>query len=365
MAFNQLKKQGTRDPLPSVAVKVSAFIKEGDRDMVQGVRMDTQEEVKVYLRDDKNTKRPTIADFANQNHPQLSTKPGGVMLFDGCYKDADGNLSAKWPSCMNRTGEPANGIVLAGVMARLAVPKGNGNPYVTIANQSGASVVHSREEFAEAATKALAKKVNAGFAPGNPGFILRGVDADGDVFTVVRNNDPNTSPEEHVKKIMSEMDDAVFGYMGEQGVWEVIPTANIGSGKFARENERHMDPSDYLVGKGPNGRDVYGFAPSNLVIGPIHKDGKVDGFFAKHASTVTFKPDVVPPGYVPTQNVSPKFDKEAYFSPSADHEAEAEPEGTPAAPEPPEAQQAADAAQQPAPQPDPAPEPEPEEPAFG
>jgi hypothetical protein len=322
MAFSNLKKN-RRDPLPSVAVKVEGYVNEDDRQMVRGTRLDTGEDVQVYLRADKSPKRPSLGDFANPEHPQLSTARGGTILFDGCYTDKDGNLSAKWPSCMNRTGKNANGIVMAGVMARIAVPK-KGNPYLTIANQSGATVVRSREDFMGAALEALSKKVNGGFAPGNPGFILRGVDADGDVFTVVRNNDPKISVEDHLGKIVADLDDALFDYMESQGVWEVIPTANIGTGQFARENARHIDTASYLVGKNPKGDDVYGFAKSNVVINPVYKDNKVDGFFAKHATTVFFKPDGVPPGYVPTTNVNPKFDKEQYFSPTGQQEAEAE-----------------------------------------
>lgn len=176
---------GQRAPMLNLAVQVESY----DGDRVVGTRLDTGEPVRVFLRalsdaDRANLKkpRPEIADFvaakgyyekklavcdtAEERAELLrgiknKTEPGGVIMFDACYKDKSGEYSARWANSTSRFENHCNVITNAQVRAnRTYVGQGRdgGNRYnvsITVANVNAAVRVNDGAALRDALVKAF------------------------------------------------------------------------------------------------------------------------------------------------------------------------------------------------------------------
>lgn len=100
-----------RQPMTTLAIQVVKYNLDGDRPTVVGTRLDTGEEVTVFLRDytqGGEFKRPEIADLAGDSRKnRVATDIGGILRVDNAYRTNDGSWSARWLSPLSHTPDEA------------------------------------------------------------------------------------------------------------------------------------------------------------------------------------------------------------------------------------------------------------------
>ena len=112
-ATSTSKQKGNME---NVAVIITNYDLENK--LFEGIRIDSKEEVRVRLREDKQKRqysRPEIEDFAaDPRKSKSSTDIGGVIQFDRTYLDKDGVLNAGWATALTHSKDEGD------VMVRMA-----------------------------------------------------------------------------------------------------------------------------------------------------------------------------------------------------------------------------------------------------
>jgi len=119
---------GSKDGSPStinIAVKVESC---EDKKFITGLRLDTNQQIKVYLRDVEQK-----GNFSRPDIPELYKKCNetGVLKFEGCYIDENGYYAARWGKVL--VDDPSKTNVLVALAYVNYAKKANSNDeYVQI-----------------------------------------------------------------------------------------------------------------------------------------------------------------------------------------------------------------------------------------
>lgn len=189
-------KQSANQAMENVAVQISAY--EGE--FFFGIRIDTGEEIKVKLRDfNTNSKfaRPTIKSFQSQGNTHCAI--GGVILFDGCYIEADGVYSAKWASVLSS--EKGKAFVVSG-MARLSSGMSASNKQWMKVDyiKPGATPIEDEAQFVTVVTQGL----NPATKHSNPFVMIRITDSDGERAMLYANVSKYKGKENYMETMSAE-----------------------------------------------------------------------------------------------------------------------------------------------------------------
>lgn len=184
-ALNSVRKQPSqRGATENIAVQVTGYdTTDADpaKHLVLGTRLDTGEDIKVFLRPDTDASgrkkpRPEVADFAS-DRAKVATEIGGVIRFDRAYevKDQSGTFNAYWGQSLSHFPGEAN--VLIG-LTRVLPPKDFGDGMKRQATEivfaDHATIAHDVKSLKATVESALGAEV-----PGAQGAYLR-VEAQGE-----------------------------------------------------------------------------------------------------------------------------------------------------------------------------------------
>lgn len=283
--LNQAARK-TRSNLPAtenIPVQISSYdLSNPDRHMAVGTRLDTGEEIKVYLLPDKDAAkrdfaRAEIADFAaGPRDHKASTDIGGTILFERAYEGnkEPGIHASRWATVMSHTAEEAR--VLVGMVR--ALPPVNGQN----GTKQAVEMLHNADAKMAVGYAQLQQSLMQVFAaqtPGVPGAYLRieGTKKDGtpsvaafkvsSTFTEDQNTGTITRDEPGVA--FQKFADSSFGkallskleQSPNQPV-EVIPATTYSVGRDTVKQAGDSMASRFKVKDG----DGYGFAESSLAV---------------------------------------------------------------------------------------------------
>lgn len=201
---------GATGDLRDFPLQVSGYDLNSDPAVIIGRDLSSENnpEVRVWLREmrqgsqpqDSNQTRPEVFDFGNDPYAKLTddqrnnnahiqaikvtnngkcyTKPGGILLVQGAYKDKDGLISANW---INKVAGDADEVregrtvVLAPILARMTIPVSNNrHHFAEVLYPEQKVVVTSQLEFDSQLMNLLASNANG--APSTPIVAINLVD---------------------------------------------------------------------------------------------------------------------------------------------------------------------------------------------
>ena len=254
------------------------------------------EEIRIRSYPDRghgNYSTPTIHDMIAPNK-MTKMRVGSVMEFEGIYEDDDGFVSHRGTKKFKHDDE--HRVVLTNVMAKVEATSNDFNR-VTVAFENNAVRVTSIQEL-ENAVRAVAGMADGDYSsiggqvlPGNPGFLLRGVDpTDGEASFSSHEAELKEQPDgsylldffgekftkfqqgRNTKRILEVLRDEK---MGKEAIVEVIPTVTSVS-KFLKTGSFNLlnrdERSRIATGMGiENAADKY---PFMLGMRTTKKDGE-------------------------------------------------------------------------------------------
>lgn len=278
--------------MENVAVKITEY---GVNETFVGVRIDTGEQVNVRLRPLKNGgnsrfPRPEYANFIKVGD-KTHTEIGGVILFDSCYTDNKGDLSARWATSLSH--KPNQSLVVVG-QSRLSSGENEntGNQWMRVdfAKVDKHSEANTVAGFEQAMLEAL-KPTSRSASPSAIIRLTDKLDGSKGVIFVSSGKHKNASgfqetfsAQESYGEFMSSHDDSelVVRAVEDSGtIVEVVPSVSVFGGIATKENffknevKRKRLESCYLVSDvSPEGENItYTGYVNSIITMRAHSDG--------------------------------------------------------------------------------------------
>lgn len=265
----------------TMAVQVESYDVSGDVHYVIGRRMDTNEPVKVFLRDlDHDDNRRAVKDYAAKKG-MCATLPGGAIRFEGAYKTEDGTYSARWMKQIRFDADSDGSVVYCQTR------------FSTTANDSYAADLLRIEDAARVTSiEELTEKLASCMTPqgNNYPFAMLQVRSGDDVFCRVmagskvkqgdngysRTATADVSVAEALKK-HAEVIKSLGGVIADPDVEVfIVPGEKIFAGEEYRKSVKPKDLEGFKVkpkeSEGQEGEAKYGYVES-LVTYKRHPDG--------------------------------------------------------------------------------------------